>query len=85
MENLKSLSLASSRKGVQDENVKFLDDYEEPLLHLIFAGSDIFLCNFNYSMLQVPVKVIKYGAVPVPVNIADSRFVRKATGTRTWP
>ncbi|GJU31060.1 hypothetical protein Tco_1174649 [Tanacetum coccineum] len=98
MENLKSLALASSRKGVQyifvgiskisgtkseaesfqeglnDENVKFLDDYEESLLHLIFAGSDIILCNFNDPMLQVSVKAIKYEAVPVPVNIADSRL-----------
>ncbi|GJZ81228.1 hypothetical protein Tco_0646222 [Tanacetum coccineum] len=66
MENLKSLSLASSRKGVQDENVKFLDDYEEPLLHLIFAGSDIFLCNFNDSMLQVPVCTREHTKLAVP-------------------
>ncbi|PWA67617.1 starch synthase, catalytic domain-containing protein [Artemisia annua] len=98
MENLKSLALASSRKGVQyiflgtskisgtnselesfqeglnDENVRFLDDYDESLLHLIFAGSDIILCNFNDPMLQVPVTAIKYGAVPVPVNVADNRL-----------
>lgn len=65
--------LESFQEGLNEENVKFLDDYDKSLLHLIFAGSDIILCNFSDPTLQVPVTAIKYGAVPVPVNVADNR------------
>ncbi|KAI3712978.1 hypothetical protein L1987_71548 [Smallanthus sonchifolius] len=62
------------QEDLKDENVRFLDEYDESLLHLFFAGSDIILCSFSDPMLQTPVKAIKYGAVPVPVNVADNRL-----------
>lgn len=41
----------------QDENVRFIDRYDEALSHLIFAGSDIILCQtFEDPTLQVPVR-----------------------------
>lgn len=42
----------------QDENVKFVDQYDEGLSHMIIAGSDIMLCpSFNDPLLQLPVSV----------------------------
>ncbi|KAJ6906908.1 LOW QUALITY PROTEIN: starch synthase 4 [Populus alba x Populus x berolinensis] len=39
-----------------DETVRFINKYDEALLHLIFAGSDIILCqSFHDPLLQVPV------------------------------
>lgn len=64
----------SFQEGLKDENVRFLDKYDESLLHLVFAGSDIILCTFSDPMLQVTFKAIKYGAVPVPVTAADNRL-----------
>ncbi|KAM0057773.1 putative starch synthase, catalytic domain-containing protein [Helianthus debilis subsp. tardiflorus] len=66
--------LESFQEGLEDENVRFVDEYDESLLHLIFAGSDIILCSFDDPMLQIPVKAIKYGAAPVPVNFTDDRL-----------
>ncbi|KAH6759912.1 UDP-Glycosyltransferase superfamily protein [Perilla frutescens var. frutescens] len=58
---------------VKDKNVIFIDEYDEELSHLIISGSDIMLCpTFNDHLLQVPLKALKYGAAPVPVNFAES-------------
>ncbi|XP_011099436.1 probable starch synthase 4, chloroplastic/amyloplastic isoform X2 [Sesamum indicum] len=60
---------------VEDENVRFIDEYDEELSHLIISGSDILICpSFDDPLLQVPLKAIKYGAAPVPLHSADSRF-----------
>ncbi|KAK4416389.1 putative starch synthase 4, chloroplastic/amyloplastic [Sesamum alatum] len=60
---------------VKDENVRFIDEYDEELSHLIISGSDIMICpSFDDPLLQVPLKAIKYGAAPVPLHSADSRF-----------
>ncbi|KAL3526942.1 hypothetical protein ACH5RR_011598 [Cinchona calisaya] len=60
---------------LKDENVRFIDKCDEPLLHLVFAGSDIMLCpSFDDPVLQVPLKAIKYGAGLVAVNFTDNRF-----------
>lgn len=41
---------------VQDKNVRFIDGHDEKQSHLIFAGSDIILCqSFHDPVLQVPV------------------------------
>ena len=41
---------------LQDENMIFLNDYDEAILHLILAGSDIILCqSFDDPVLQLPV------------------------------
>ncbi|KAK9053187.1 hypothetical protein SSX86_029819 [Deinandra increscens subsp. villosa] len=74
--------LESFQEDLKDENVRFIDEYDESLLHLIYAGSDIILCSFSDPMLQIPVKAIKYGAVPVPVNVADDS-VRNIDTERT--
>lgn len=66
--------MESFQKGLKDRNVRFLDKYDESLSHLIFAGSDIILCTFNDPMIQVPLKAIKYGAVPVPLNVVDNEL-----------
>ncbi|KAJ6915779.1 starch synthase 4 [Populus alba x Populus x berolinensis] len=44
------------KKELKDETVRFINKYDEALLHLIFAGSDIILCqSFHDPLLQVPV------------------------------
>ncbi|KAK4393532.1 putative starch synthase 4, chloroplastic/amyloplastic [Sesamum angolense] len=60
---------------LKDENVRFIDEYDEELSHLIISGSDIMICpSFDDPLLQVPLKAINYGAAPVPLHSADSRF-----------
>lgn len=45
---------------MQDGNVRFINKYDEPLLHLMFAGSDIMLCpSFDDPVLQVPVCILQ--------------------------
>ncbi|CAA0817240.1 UDP-Glycosyltransferase superfamily protein [Striga hermonthica] len=63
------------QEEVRDENVRFIDEYDEELSRLILSGCDIMLCPcFDDPVLQVPLKAMKYGAAPVPINYADSRF-----------
>ncbi|GFQ00427.1 probable starch synthase 4 chloroplastic/amyloplastic, partial [Phtheirospermum japonicum] len=63
------------KEGVRNENVRFIDEYDEELSHLIISGSDIMLClYFDDPLLHVPLKAMKYGAAPVLVNYADNRF-----------
>ncbi|KAG8384202.1 hypothetical protein BUALT_Bualt04G0093500 [Buddleja alternifolia] len=63
------------KEEVKDENVRFIDEYDEVLSHLIISGSDIMLCpSFDDPLLQVPLKAIKYGTAPVPVHLTESRF-----------
>lgn len=46
---------------LQDGNVRFIDNYDDELSHLIFAGSDILLCpSFDNLQLQVPVRVANF-------------------------
>ncbi|XP_042026353.1 probable starch synthase 4, chloroplastic/amyloplastic isoform X1 [Salvia splendens] len=60
---------------VKDKNVRFIDEYDEGLSHLIISGSDIMLCpSLDDHLLQVPLKAIKYGTAPIPVNFPDSIF-----------
>ncbi|KAI3423137.1 Glyco_transf_5 domain-containing protein [Psidium guajava] len=61
-------------KDLKDENVRFVDGYDEALSHLILAGSDIILCqSFEDPTLQVPMKALKYGAAPVALSPSDER------------
>uniref|UniRef100_A0A5B7BHB6 starch synthase n=1 Tax=Davidia involucrata TaxID=16924 RepID=A0A5B7BHB6_DAVIN len=67
-------ALQDFQKELMDENVRFLNKYDEALSHLIFAGSDIILCqSFDDPVLQVPLKALRYGAVPV-VTSTDHQF-----------
>lgn len=62
-----------SQDEEKDKNVRFIDEYDEELSHLIISGSDIMLCpSFDDHVHQVRVKAIKYGAAPVPVNFGDN-------------
>ncbi|KAL6498491.1 hypothetical protein OROHE_026588 [Orobanche hederae] len=57
----------------EDKNVRFIDEYDEELSHLIISGSDIMLCpSLDDHLLQL--KALKYGTTPIPVNSPDSRF-----------
>ncbi|KAJ6680476.1 UDP-GLYCOSYLTRANSFERASE SUPERFAMILY PROTEIN [Salix purpurea] len=63
------------QKELKDENMRFVNKYEEALLHLIFAGSDIILCqSFHDPLTQVPLKAMKYGAAPVAVTSNENKF-----------
>lgn len=63
------------KKELKDETVRFINKYDEALLHLIFAGSDIILCqSFHDPLLQVPLKALKYGAAPVAVTSNENKF-----------
>ncbi|CAN4083099.1 unnamed protein product [Withania somnifera] len=60
---------------LKDENMRFLNKYDEALAHLLLAGSDIMLCpSFDDTLLQVPLKAMKYGAMPILLNFMDSKF-----------
>ncbi|KAL2527877.1 putative starch synthase 4 [Forsythia ovata] len=70
-----STALEFFQEDVKDENMRFIDNYDEALSHLIFAGSDIMLCpSFDTPLLQVPLKALKYGTAPIAVRFADNRF-----------
>ncbi|XP_009791048.1 probable starch synthase 4, chloroplastic/amyloplastic isoform X1 [Nicotiana sylvestris] len=60
---------------LKDENMRFLSKNDEALAHLVLAGSDIMLCpSFDDTVLQVPLKAMRYGAVPILLNFTDSNF-----------
>ncbi|CAI9777718.1 unnamed protein product [Fraxinus pennsylvanica] len=70
-----SMALEFFKEEMKDGNVRFIDNYDDELSHLIFAGSDIMLCSsFHNLLLQVPLKALKYGAAPIAVRSTDSRF-----------
>lgn len=61
-----NLFTKSSMYLIVDENVRFINKYDEALSHLIFGGSDIMLCHsYEDPLLHVPLKAIKYGATPI--------------------
>ncbi|CAL5324470.1 unnamed protein product [Camellia sinensis] len=68
-------ALESFEEELKDDNVRFLNEYDEALSHLIFAGSDIILCqSFDDPVLQVPLKALRYGAAPVAATLIDNQF-----------
>ncbi|XP_057983646.1 probable starch synthase 4, chloroplastic/amyloplastic [Malania oleifera] len=68
-------ALESCQEELKDESARFIKKYDEVLSHLIFAGSDIILCpSFHDPVLQVLLKAIKYGAVPIAVMYNDNRL-----------
>ncbi|XP_048426539.1 probable starch synthase 4, chloroplastic/amyloplastic isoform X2 [Pyrus x bretschneideri] len=67
--------LGSLHEPLKEANVQFIDGNDEALSHLVFAGSDIILCqSFHDPDLQVPLKALKYGAAPITVNSNDEGF-----------
>ncbi|XP_052196115.1 probable starch synthase 4, chloroplastic/amyloplastic [Diospyros lotus] len=68
-------ALETFQEELQDDCVRFLNEYDEALSHLIFAGSDIVLCqSFHDPLLQVPLKAVRYGAAPVAATLIDKHF-----------
>ncbi|KAJ8567394.1 hypothetical protein K7X08_019602 [Anisodus acutangulus] len=60
---------------LKDENMRFLNKYDEALAHLVLAGSDIMLCpSFDDAVFQVPLKSMRYGAMPILLNFTDRTF-----------
>ncbi|CAL5020127.1 unnamed protein product [Urochloa decumbens] len=77
MEKLGSLKKSTARALKEefinlDDNIAFIEEYDETLAHLIYAGSDIILCSsFEDSSLQIAMKAIKYGCAPVQINFPN--------------
>lgn len=68
-------ALESFEELLQDENIRFINKYNEALMHLVLAGSDIILCpSFHDPLLHLPLKALKYGAAPVAVTLNDGIF-----------
>ncbi|KAG5623742.1 hypothetical protein H5410_008960 [Solanum commersonii] len=60
---------------LKDENMRFLNKYDEYLAHLVLAGSDIMLCpSFDDTVLQIPLKAMRYGAMPILLDFTDSKY-----------
>ncbi|XP_038697626.1 probable starch synthase 4, chloroplastic/amyloplastic isoform X3 [Tripterygium wilfordii] len=71
----KALDSFREEVKVQDENLRFINKYDEALSHLIFAGSDIMLCqSFHDPVFQVPLKALKYGAAPIAITSDNNRL-----------
>ncbi|XP_004288304.1 PREDICTED: probable starch synthase 4, chloroplastic/amyloplastic [Fragaria vesca subsp. vesca] len=67
--------LGSLQESLKDEHVKFVNDSDETITHLVFAGSDIILCqSFHDPVLQVPLKALKYGTAPIALNSSHDNF-----------
>ncbi|KAK7252473.1 hypothetical protein RIF29_36435 [Crotalaria pallida] len=62
------LKLESLQKELKDDNLLVLT-YEEALSHLVFAGSDIILCqSFLDPPDETPLKALRYGAAPIAIG-----------------
>uniref|UniRef100_A0A0E0K6L1 starch synthase n=1 Tax=Oryza punctata TaxID=4537 RepID=A0A0E0K6L1_ORYPU len=61
------------KEELKGDRVMFVEIYDEALEHLIFAGSDIFLCSSFYDpSLQIAMRAIKYGSAPVHINFPSN-------------
>uniref|UniRef100_I1P5C9 starch synthase n=1 Tax=Oryza glaberrima TaxID=4538 RepID=I1P5C9_ORYGL len=61
------------KEELKGDSVMFVEIYDEALEHLIFAGSDIFLCSSFYDpLLQIAMRAIKYGSAPVQINFPSN-------------
>ncbi|KAL9328511.1 hypothetical protein ACSQ67_003514 [Phaseolus vulgaris] len=62
-------TLESLREELKDDNLKLLPTYDEALLHLVFAGSDIILCqSFLDPTDEIPLIALRYGAAPIALT-----------------
>ncbi|CAF2088242.1 unnamed protein product, partial [Brassica napus] len=62
--------LEKAQDEIEGGNLKVVTGNNEVVSHLIFAGSDImlYLNFFQDPLLQVPLKALKYGTVPIELN-----------------
>ncbi|PAN08830.1 hypothetical protein PAHAL_1G439200 [Panicum hallii] len=57
-----------------DDSIAFIEEYDETLAHLVYAGSDIILCSsFEDPSLQIAMKAIKYGCAPMQINFPNDK------------
>ncbi|KAL5556653.1 hypothetical protein UlMin_038889 [Ulmus minor] len=57
-----------------EEDIRFIPSDDEALSHLVWAGSDIILCqSFHDPVFQVPLKALRYGAAPIVIT-PNNRF-----------
>ncbi|XP_047159652.1 probable starch synthase 4, chloroplastic/amyloplastic isoform X2 [Vigna umbellata] len=62
-------TLESLQKELKDDNLKLFPTYDEALLHLVFAGSDIILCqSFVDPTDEIPLIALRYGAAPIALT-----------------
>jgi len=62
------------------ENVRVIGKHDEGMLHLLIAGSDILLCSsFHDPANQMPLKALKYGAVPIARSGESMNFTLHST------
>ncbi|TVU27791.1 hypothetical protein EJB05_19292 [Eragrostis curvula] len=77
LENLGAVvnsTVRALKEELKGDNITFVEVYDEALVHLIFAGSDIILCSsFQDRSLQIAIKAIKYGSVPVQINFPSDK------------
>ncbi|KAL2348961.1 hypothetical protein Fmac_002961 [Flemingia macrophylla] len=61
--------LESLQKELKDDILTLVPTYDEALLHLLFAGSDIILCqSFLDPNDESPLIALKYGAAPIALT-----------------
>ncbi|XP_020978402.1 probable starch synthase 4, chloroplastic/amyloplastic isoform X1 [Arachis ipaensis] len=59
-------TLEGLKQEIKDKNMRIVVKYDEALLHLVFAGSDIILCqSFLDPTDEIPLKALRYGAAPI--------------------
>ncbi|KAL1315730.1 hypothetical protein AAHE18_15G006700 [Arachis hypogaea] len=59
-------TLEGLKKEIKDNKIRIVVKYDEALLHLVFAGSDIILCqSFLDPTDEIPLKALRYGAAPI--------------------
>eukprot|EP01018_Ginkgo_biloba_P002300 Gb_24148 [translate_table: standard] len=60
------------QKKFKNENCRMIFKYDEGILHLVIAGSDVLLCSSLHDPAhQMPIKAMKYGAIPVARKLDD--------------
>ncbi|KAF4349892.1 hypothetical protein F8388_005123 [Cannabis sativa] len=70
-----SRGLESLEDELKDKDLRVVLRYDEELSHLIFAGSDIILCqSFHDPIFQAPLKALKYGAAPIALTSESYKF-----------
>ncbi|XP_014521359.1 probable starch synthase 4, chloroplastic/amyloplastic isoform X2 [Vigna radiata var. radiata] len=62
-------TLESLQEELEDDNLQLFPTYDEALLHLVFAGSDIILCqSFVDPTDEIPLIALRYGAAPIALT-----------------
>ncbi|RDY02445.1 putative starch synthase 4, chloroplastic/amyloplastic, partial [Mucuna pruriens] len=61
-------ALESLQKELKDVNLRLVPTYDEALLHLVFAGSDIILCQSFLDPTDEILIALRYGAAPIALS-----------------